>query len=307
MNTNSFLISIVIPAFNEQNSLPELVERIEKVMDNLGQEFEIILINDGSTDTTELVIQRLKQEKNYIRSIKFHKNFGKAVALNEGFRSSSGDFVITMDADLQDEPEEIPVLLDKIIEGYDLVTGWKKDRQDPLEKRLPSKLFNYVTGIVAGLKIHDYNCGFKIYRKEVITELDLYGEMHRYVPALVYWKGFRVAEVAVRHSPRKFGKSKYGIKRYMRGLFDFMTVYFLIKYMSKPMHFFGALGFFSSLTGFAILLYLTAIWLTGERIGDRPLLILGVLLLFLGMQFISTGLISELIIYLSKKNKSRLL
>ncbi|MGM0568245.1 MAG: glycosyltransferase family 2 protein [Elusimicrobiota bacterium] len=302
MTRNSHFISIVIPLYNEEHSLPVLIGRIKNVMHEIHIPYEVILINDGSTDNSKEVIKKLAEHNKQIKYLSFNKNFGKAVSLNEGFKLAKGSLVITMDADLQDKPEEIPVLLEKLKEGYDLVSGWKKNRKDQLEKRLPSKLFNYVIGNVTGLKIHDYNCGFKLYRREVIESLNLYGEMHRYIPALAHWKGFRIAEVEVKHSSRKYGKSKYGIKRYMHGLFDFMTVYFLIKYMSKPMHFFGKIGLISTVSGFVILLHLTIIWFSGEKIGDRPLLNLGILLFILGIQFISTGLISELIIYLSKKN-----
>ncbi len=297
-------ISIVIPVYNEEHNLPLLVEKIQNILHKIQTKYEIILINDGSTDNSKNEIIKLADNNKQIKHMHFNKNFGKAVALNKGFQIAMGELIITMDADLQDKPEEIPVLINKINEGYDLVSGWKINRKDKLEKKLPSKIFNYVIGTVTGLKIHDYNCGFKIYRKELTENINLYGEMHRYIPALAYWKGYRVGEVPVKHNYRKYGKSKYGMERYMHGLFDFMTVYFLIKYMSKPMHFFGKIGLFCSISGFLILSYLTIIWFFGERIGNRPLLSLGILLFILGIQFISTGLISELIIYLYEKKSN---
>ncbi len=303
MHEERSFYSFVIPVYNEEESLQDLVDRINKTMkDNYS--FEIIFVNDGSTDKSSDIIKEFTIKYDYIKVINFKANFGKAAALNEGFKLSQGDFVITMDADLQDNPEEVPKLINKINEGYDLVSGWKQERKDPLEKKLPSKLFNKITSAITGLKLNDFNSGFKIYRKEVVNELDLYGELHRFIPALVYWNGNKVAEVPVKHSPRLYGKTKYGLRRYFHGLFDFMTVFFLTKFICKPMHFFGILGISSTLIGFLICLYLLIIWFSGESIGDRPLLMLGVLLIILGFQFISTGLIGELVLYLSKKSSN---
>ena len=301
MTDEKQLISFVIPVYNEEDSLRPLIERIYSAMSDKPYMFEVIFINDGSTDDSKKVIDDIKNVNGNIRSVEFKKNFGKAAALNKGFKIAQGDYIISMDSDLQDNPEEIDKLMNKINEGYDLVTGWKKNRKDPLEKRLASKFFNLLTSLATGLKIHDFNCGFKAYKREVVNEIELYGEMHRYIPAIAYWKGFSVAEVEVKHSPREFGNSKYGIKRYLHGFFDFVTILFLLKFMSKPMHFFGLLGIASSIIGFFICFYLFILWLLGEVIGDRPLLMLGVLLIILGFQFISTGLIGELLIYLSKK------
>jgi glycosyltransferase involved in cell wall biosynthesis len=222
------------------------------------------------------------------------KNFGKSIALREGFFRTRGSYVVTIDGDLQDEPSELPTLINKIEEGWDLVTGWKVDRQDPLEKKLPSAFFNSVTSFFSGLKLHDYNCGFKIYREEVTKSLPLYGELHRFIPVLAHWQGFKVAEVPVQHNPRRYGKTKFGLNRYIRGFFDFVSVFFLTRYLHRPMHFFGKIGIVLCISGFLICSYLTMLWLYGQKIGDRPLLLLGILLIIIGIQSFSTGLLAEL-------------
>lgn len=291
----SRIISFVIPVYNEEESLKLLYE---KIMQNIpsGCDAEIVFVNDGSTDRSVEVIKEMNAKDKRVHLISFRKNFGKALALESGFRNVHGEIVITMDADLQDDPVEIPNFIAKIDEGYDLVSGWKENRKDPLEKRLPSKLFNKVTSKMSGVKLHDFNCGFKAYRKEVVDAIDVYGELHRYIPVLAYRKGFRIAEISVHHNKRQFGKSKYGFERYLRGLFDSLTVAFLGKYYDRPMHLFGKAGLLCGMSGAIICIYLLVLKLMGNSIGGRPLLVLGVLLIVLGVQMFSTGFIGDIIV-----------
>jgi glycosyltransferase involved in cell wall biosynthesis len=288
----------VIPLFNERQSLEELHQGIVQEMQKLGFTYEIIFIDDGSSDGSFDVIRNLRNQDATVKGIRFRRNFGKSMALNEGFRHITGDVIVTMDADLQDDPKEIPRLIDKLNEGYDLVSGWKQERKDPLlSKNLPSKLFNMALRSVSGLKLHDFNCGFKIYRRSVVEKLHLYGELHRFVPALVHAQGYKVAEIPVEHCARRFGKSKFGLTRFTHGFFDFLTVIFLTKFLKRPMHFFGGVGSLVSAVGFIICAYLTFLWFLDERIGNRPLLTLGVLLVIVGMQMMTTGLIAEMVNY----------
>lgn len=299
-------ISVVIPVKDEAESLPELAASLARVLPPLAPRHEIVFIDDGSTDGSLEVLQRLAETQPALRIFECRKNFGKATALDVGFRVARGDVVITMDADLQDDPDEIPRLLAKLQEGFDLVVGWKERRQDPWHKTLPSKLFNAVTSLVSRLKLHDFNCGLKAYRREVCENLSVYGELHRYLPALAYWKGFRVAEIPVNHRARRFGRSKFGAERYLRGFFDLLTVAFITKYVGRPMHFFGRVGLVLIVAGIAILGYLTAIKIGGAYIALRPLLWLGVLLLIIGMLFLSTGLLGEMIVYLHRSRDRRI-
>lgn len=288
-------ISIVIPLLNEEESLQELVERIVGQLAALKKEYEILFIDDGSTDSSFDVMMKLKEKYPAIRILRFRKNFGKSAALSEGFKRANGEFVITMDADLQDDPAEIPNLIAKLEQGYDLVSGWKKERHDPIGKTVPSKLFNFTTRKLTGIKIHDFNCGLKAYRKEVIKAIPVYGELHRYLPVLAHWQGFKVGEIVVQHHARKFGISKFGIRRFLSGFFDLMTVLFITRYRQKPLHLFGFLGLVSSIIGLGILTYLSVLWFQGYGIGHRPLLFLGVLLVIVGSQSFSLGLIGEMI------------
>ncbi len=276
------LLSFVVPVFNEEASLKELFDRIGQVAgacmeSDRIRDWELWFVSDGSTDGSVDVIQKLSEDNPRIGLIVLRKNFGKATALQAAFRHVNGDIIITMDADLQDDPKEIPRFLDKLDEGFDVVSGWKKKRYDPLNKRLPSKLFNAVTSHLSGVKLHDFNCGFKAYRRAVVDGIDLYGELHRYIPVLAARSGFRIAELVVEHHERKHGKSKYGVERYLRGLFDSMTTSFLLKYYDRPMYLFGRLGLYSFLAGFVICLILTIEWFCGTSIGGRPLLMLGIL------------------------------
>lgn len=291
------MISIIVPAYNEEGSIPELYKDIAMNADKISDtEWEIWFINDGSSDNTEQVILDLTEKDSRVHIISFRRNFGKSVALQAGFRHVNGDIVFTMDADLQDDPAEFQSFINKLDEGYDMVVGWKQKRLDPLEKRLPSKLFNSVTSMTAGFKLHDFDCGFKCFRREVVDSIDVYGELHRYIPVLAHRDGFRITEIPVHHRERKHGKSKYGIERYMRGLLDSLTITFLLRYSDRPMYFFGRIGVISSLIGFIICLVLSVEWCMGMSIGHRPLLLLGVLLIIVGFLSISTGFVCNLII-----------
>lgn len=285
--------------YNEEESLGPLIEWIEKVVMN-RYDFEVIFVDDGSGDNSWQVVRNLAESRPHMRGILFRRNYGKSAALFAGFESAKGDVVITMDADLQDSPDEIPGLYDMIQEdGYDLVSGWKKKRRDPLSKRLPSKLFNRVVRRVSGIPLHDFNCGLKAYRKDVVKNIEVYGEMHRYIPLLAKWSGYgKIGEKVVEHFPRKYGKSKFGIERLINGFLDVMSIMFVGKFGKRPMHFFGTIGFFASFLGFAFLVYLTILraFKTSTFITDRPLFYLGILLLIVGSQLFLTGFVSELIV-----------
>ena len=293
-------LSFVIPVYNEDQSLKQLYAEIIENTSNM--KYEIIFVDDGSTDSSFEIMQELAKEDKKVKIIRFRKNFGKAAGLQSGFDAITGDIIFTMDADLQDDASEIPNFLKKLEEGYDLVTGWKKKRKDPISKTGPSKLFNSIVSSSFGLKLHDFNCGFKAYRKEVIEELDIYGEMHRYVPALAHAKGFKVAEIPVHHRSRKFGKSKYGAERYLRGFLDLLTVKLVTGYIHSPLYLFGRIGSTFSLAGILIGLYLTIMKLGfGQPLYNRPLLYLSTLLIILGLQFFSIGLLGELIVNQNRK------
>ena len=290
-------ISVIVPAYNEEASILELYRDIAEHADRLADtQWEIWFVNDGSSDGTEAEIRSLMDADSRVHMISFRKNFGKSAALQAGFRHVTGDIIITMDADLQDDPAEIVHFLEKIDEGYDLVVGWKQNRLDPKEKTIPSKLFNLVTSRMAGFKLHDFDCGFKCFRREVVESIDLYGELHRYIPVLAYRNGFRITEIPVHHRKRKHGRSKYGLERYMRGLLDSLTTTFLLRYHDRPMYFFGRIGVVSAAVGFLICLILTIEWFCGQAIGHRPLLTLGVLLIIVGFQSISTGFVCNMMI-----------
>ena len=288
-------LSIVIPAFNEAESLPELAREIRAVCEREKIDYEAIVIDDGSKDGTFECVRGLADEDGRIRGVRFRHNSGKAAALSEGFARARGKYVITMDADLQDNPNEIPALLRMLEEGADLVSGWKKKRHDPLGKTLPSKVFNGITSRVSGVKLHDFNCGLKAYKSEVVKSLDLYGELHRYIPVLAHWNGFTIAEKAVEHRARKFGVSKYGWARLNNGMFDLITLVFLHRYTSRPLHLFGFVGLLFSVLGFLILAGFAVQWaLTGNG-HVRPLMLAGVAFMIVGIQFVSIGLLGEMI------------
>ena len=288
-------ISLVVPLLNEEDSLRELYERIGAALAPLGRTWEIIFINDGSTDSSMDVLRALHDENENVRVLVFGRNLGKSAALSVGFKEAEGDVVFTMDADLQDDPAELPAMLEVIDSGYDLVSGWKRERHDPLSKRLPSKIYNAVTARLSGVHIHDMNCGLKAYRKDVVKTIKVYGELHRYTPVLAQWAGFSVTEVPVKHHARQHGRSKFGAERFLRGFFDLVTVLFLRRYITRPLHLFGMLGALLFTGGFLSGLYLTVLKLMGEPIGRRPLLTLAILLMVVGVQFVSFGLLGEMV------------
>ncbi len=293
-------ISVVISLLNEEESLPELCEWITKVCDNEKLSYEIIMIDDGSKDNSWNVIERLAEENKNIKGIKFVKNYGKSAAIFEGFAVAAGDVVITMDADLQDNPEEIPELYKMIMnDDYDLVSGWKKKRYDPLfSKNLPSKFFNLTARRVSGLKLHDFNCGLKAYKNKVVKSIEVYGEMHRYIPILVKQAGYtKIGEKIVKHQERKYGKSKFGIERFINGFLDLLSITFITRFAKRPMHFFGTLGSFSFFAGFAILVYLSIakIFWAQYAMTERPLFFLGLLAIIFGSQLFLTGLLADLV------------
>jgi dolichol-phosphate mannosyltransferase len=289
------VVSVVVPLHNEERSIALLHEELEAALDPLAEPWEAVYVDDGSTDGSFAALTRLHSRATNVKVVRLRRNFGKAAALAAGFAQASGDRVITMDGDLQDDPAEIPRLLAKLDEGFDLVSGWKTKRRDPLRRRIPSKIFNRVAGWMSGLRLHDMNCGLKAYRAEVVRSVVLYGELHRFIPVLAHEQGYRVAELPVHHRPREHGRSRYGLERYLRGFLDLLTVSFMGRYRHRPLHLFGGLGLLLGLTGTAILVYLTIDKILGNAIGKRPLLTLGVLLVVVGMQFFSLGLISEMI------------
>jgi len=298
-------ISVVIPLLDEEASLVELIARLEEVLPTLaGERYEVIFVDDGSRDGSFEIIRRAHERNQRIHGIRFRRNYGKSAALAVGFERTRYDIIVTLDADLQDDPAEIPRLLAKLDEGYDLVSGWKQVRHDPLEKILPSKLFNQVVSVVSGLRLHDFNCGLKAYRSEVVRSLLLYGEMHRYIPALAHWEGFRVTELPVRHHRRKYGRSKFGASRYVKGFLDLLTVILTTRYLKRPLHLFGSIGTLLLIAGFAIALGLTIEWiLGGTYLTNRPLLLMAVAFMIVGMQLISIGLVGELIVRQSQSTR----
>lgn len=287
-------VSVVVPLYNEEESVTILHREVTDVLTRIQVPYEIVFVNDGSTDGSPALLEEIAASDPSVTVLHLRRNFGKAAALSSGFQETRGRIIITMDADLQDNPSEIPTFIDRIEAGYDLVSGWKINRKDPIEKTLPSKLFNRVVSASTGLQIHDFNCGFKAYSRKLIDTLRIYGELHRYIPALAHSQGFKVTEVPVDHRPRSYGKSKYGWERYLRGLLDLLTVLFLTRYTRKPLHLFGSVGMVLILLGTVINSYLAVLWLSGHAIGHRPLLSLGVLLMVLGVQFVSTGLLGEM-------------
>ena len=288
-------ISIVVPVLNERESLPHLHKQLTDTLRDVGKSYEIIIVDDGSDDGSIKVVKDIVANDDAVVLIELRRRFGKSTALQAGFRVSRGDVVITMDADLQDDPKEIPRFLEALDDDYDLVSGWKEDRKDPLGKTIPSKFFNYVTSKMSGLKLHDFNCGFKAYRREVVDDLNVYGELYRYIPVVVHAKGFRVGEIAVSHRARQFGKSKYGLERFVRGPLDLFTIMFLISFQKRPLHLFGPVGVLVGSIGLMVNGYLAVLWLQGEGIGDRPLLMLGTLMIIVGIQILVFGLLGEMI------------
>ncbi|MBT4337900.1 MAG: glycosyltransferase family 2 protein [Bacteroidetes bacterium] len=298
-------ISLVIPLLNEEESLTELTEWIERVMTEHKFSYEVIFIDDGSTDQSLSIIKTLSKNNAAIKGLSFRRNYGKSAALNEGFRLSKGDVVITMDSDLQDSPEEIPELFKMIkTDGYDIISGWKKKRFDPISKTIPTKLYNWATRRLTGIKLHDFNCGLKAYKSEVVKSINVYGEMHRYIPVLAKWQGFsKIGEKVVLHQARKYGETKFGLERFIRGPLDLLSIMFVSKFSKRPMHFFGSLGILSFLAGFII-----TVWLISEKfyarfvdsyegrdIIEKPLFFIALLMLMIGVVLFLAGFIGELI------------
>jgi glycosyltransferase involved in cell wall biosynthesis len=291
-------VTVLVPVLDEAESVAELAARVAATLDGMGRSFEIIFVDDGSRDATSLRVREARELDPRVKLVRLRRNFGKAAALCAGFDHSHGRIVITMDVDLQDDPEEIPRLLAALEEGdLDLVSGWKRQRRDPASKRLPSRLFNWVTRQLAQVDLHDFNSGFKAYRREVLGEIAVYGELHRYIPVLASRRGFTIGEVQVDHHPRRHGESKYGWDRFYKGLLDLITVLFITRYTRRPLHLFGAFGLLFLTAGLGINLYLAVLWMGGEYLSNRPLLLLGILLMLLGIQVLTTGLIGEMITF----------
>jgi glycosyltransferase involved in cell wall biosynthesis len=300
-------ISVVVPVYNERESLEELYEGIVKGCEAAGSGFEAVFVDDGSDDGSFDALNGIRARDDRVKIIRFKVNSGKAAALQAGFDTADGDYIVTMDADLQDDPAEITALVRAIDNGLDMVSGWKKHRRDPIIKKLPSKLFNLVVRYFSGIKLHDFNCGLKAYRSEVVRSFRIYGELHRYIPVLAKFHGFSVGEIEVRHHPRKYGHSKYGARRFVSGFLDLLTVILLTRYTLKPLHFFGSIGLGFCFFGGIINLYIVNIWIRSGFLnigGRQPLLVGGVFLFLLGVQFISTGLLAELITH-SRMDKTR--
>ena len=289
------MISVVVPLRDEERTVALLYDEVRAALEPLARPWEVVYVDDGSTDGSWAALTLLHAAHENVRVVRLRRNFGKATALQAGFAEASGNVIVTMDADLQDDPAEIPRLLAKLDEGFDLVSGWKTRRRDPLSRRIVSKIFNSVTGWLSGVHLHDMNCGLKAYRAEAVRGVRLYGELHRFIPVLAHHRGFRVAELAVNHRAREHGRSRYGLERYVRGFLDLLTVSFLGRYRTRPLHLFGGLGLLLGSLGSGVLLYMVAIKIGGEAIGGRPLLVLGVLLVVVGLQFFSLGLIAEMV------------
>lgn len=292
-------ISVVVPLFNEEDSLPELCAWIERVAEQNRFSYEIVLVDDGSNDHSWEVVESLSANNPFIKGIRFFRNYGKSAALNEGFREVCGDVVITMDADLQDSPDEIPALYSMIMrDGFDLVSGWKKTRHDPLSKTIPSRFFNWVTARVSKIRLHDFNCGLKAYRRKVVKNIEVYGEMHRYIPLIAKWSGFtKIGEKVVEHRARKYGKSKFGLERFVNGFLDLASILFVGKFGKRPMHFFGLWGTLSFIIGLGIFVYLTISKFFFDKTGmtERPIFFFAILAMIIGTQLFVTGFVAELI------------
>lgn len=289
-------LSVIVPALNERDAMPSLLEEIEQAVAPLGQSWEAIVIDDGSTDGTFELIESLAEERSWLRGVKLRRNFGKSIALETGIAHALGETIVTIDGDGQDDPADIPKLLDGLAQGADIVSGWKRDRRDPFTRRLASRIFNRMTSLFTGVDMHDMNCGFKAYRGECARSLEIYGEMHRFLPALAEQQGWRATEVAVNHRTRKHGHSRFGLERYPRGALDLMTVVFIGRYQHRPLHLFGGIGLLLTMVGVTIGIYLTVLKISGEAIGQRPLLFLGVLLIVVGIQLLTLGLLGQMLV-----------
>lgn len=297
-------ISVVIPAYNEEKNVILLHRKIKEVLDSMGKDYEIIFVDDGSRDKTFQDLQMIKKADKRVKIIKFRGNFGQTAALDAGFKQSKGNIILAMDADLQNDPADIPRIIAKLNQGYDCVSGWRKDRKDPITKHIVSRGANLLRKIIIHDKIHDSGCTLKAYRKECFEDLDLYGEMHRFIPALLQWRGFKITELPVKHHPRKYGKTKYSMKRVIKGMLDMIVVKFWMRYSTRPIHIFGGFGILMGFAGVVISLYLTIMKLFfGQSLANRPLLLLAILLIILGFQFIIFGVLADIMVkvYFSKE------
>ena len=288
-------LSLVIPIKDERDNLRPLHDGVRRALDPLNRTYEVVYVDDGSADGSYQVLEELAAQDPRVKVVRLRRNFGQTAALLAGIDHASGAVLVTLDGDRQNDPADIPHLLAKLDEGYDLVSGWKTRRRDPLRRRIPSRIFNWVTGRVSGLRLHDMNCGLKAYRAEVVHGMRLYGELHRFIPVLAHYRGFRATELPVNHRQREHGRSRYGVERYVRGFLDLLTVSFIGRYRHRPLHLFGGLGLVLGTIGIIVLTYLTVLKALGHAIGERPLLTLGVLLVVVGLQFFSLGLISEML------------
>ncbi len=299
--TSAPRISVVVPGLNEAESLEELVDGVRAALDALGATWEFIYVDDGSTDDSWQLVKRMHEKDPRVSGVRLRSNFGKAMGLTAGFQRARGEIIVTMDADLQDDPSELPKFIEAIDRGEDVVVGWKVKRLDPANRLILTRIFNGTVRLMTGVKLHDMNCGFKAYRREVLSTIPVYGDLFRFIPAFAKSQGFRIAEVPVTHHQRKYGTSRYGLERILRGFFDLLSVLFLTRYSRKPMHLFGLIGLVLGFLGFATEGYLTVLWFMGHKIGDRPLLLLGALEIILGIQFFSIGLLSEFLTYQNQK------
>ncbi len=299
-------ITIIIPIYNEELSINSLYDEVKNILDNHFDKYQFIFIDDGSNDKSFEIIQNIISKDSNVIAIKLNRNYGKSDALNEGFKIAQYSHIVTLDGDLQDDPNEIVKLIDILDKGWDCVSGWKKNRQDPISKTIPSFFFNKFVNFLSGLKLHDLNCGIKAYKKSAIQSLNIYGGLHRYIPLLLFNNGYKVTEHIVNHRPRLHGHTKYGKSRFFHGIFDFLTIYFLRKYFNKPMYFFGSIGLLLSSIGLIINCYLSVLWFRGTYIANRPLFFLAILLIVVGIQSLSIGLIGELIVNASRKKNKKI-
>ncbi len=293
-NTRRYSVTVIIPTYNEEGSLEELYGRLTTMLEGSASAHELIFVDDGSTDSSLQIIRKLRESDRRVKIISFSRNYGKSPALDEGFKAAKGEIIVTIDADLQDNPDEIPAMIAKLDEGYDLISGWKRDRKDPVTKTWPSKLFNFTTSVVSGIKLHDFNCGLKVYRREVVKRVHIYGELHRFIPVLAGWEGFRIGEMKVSHFERQHGRSKYGASRLLNGMFDLMTVMFITRRSTTPLHFFGRIAFVFFAVGGLISFYFLAQWIMGMGMRVRPLMVLGLIMIVISIQIGSIGLLAEM-------------